>query len=111
LTASLVDAVLLQIELDYTDDNGNSKRSHLENAWNQTGIKPTDLKEAEIPEAGLDLYQCFWELYKQDGVSWSDFYYYGLYTDIWFTGEERKILHKMESTVNSFLKKKMKPKK
>lgn len=106
MSASLKEAVLLQLDLDWKDRNGVSKRSRLEKIWEQTGKKPAELQDPDIPESGYDLYLFFWDMYNHDGISWGDFYYYSMYKNIWFTGEEIKIIRDMDVEARAWIQKK-----
>lgn len=47
-----------------------------------------------VPVAGIDLFHAAISLYtRTDTTQWQNLYYYSMYTNDWFTGEEMKILN------------------
>jgi len=110
LTALLVEAVNITLELDFKDEKMVSKRDRLNQVWEHTNKKPPELKDIEIPEAGIDLFASFWELRKGESISWKDLYYYEKYTGISFNYSDVRIILKMDSAYNIWVQKKEKQK-
>ncbi|MEJ8571225.1 phage tail assembly chaperone [Microbaculum marinum] len=51
-----------RIRLDRPRDDGTTLRDHLVSYWRQTGDKPGELLEPDIPPAGQHIWVWFWEL-------------------------------------------------
>lgn len=75
--------------------------------WEQTGNRPKELRDIEVPYAGLDIFTVFWDVFKHDtGVSWEDLYYYTAYTGEYLNGEELAIVRALSSAAKKWIMKK-----
>ena len=94
--------------MDYPNDKGVTNRKHLDQVWEQTGVKPDTYKETDVPPAGQDLWVVFWELrHSIEGrIGWPDIYYYCLYNQIQLSLGEISIIQAMNSAANKWIAKK-----
>lgn len=95
--------------MDYPNDKGVTNRSHLNQIWDQTGVKPEQYREPGVPIAGEDLLEIFWDLrtFCGDGITWADVYYYSLLKQIRFENYEIRILQRLSSEFNKWTSKKL----
>ena len=83
--------------MDYPNEKGVTNRQHLDQVWKQTGVKPENYKEIDIPHCAYDLYSIFWELrnFCSESITWSDIYAYCQLREIRLTGEDLAIIKKL----------------
>ena len=95
--------------MDYQDEKNISNREHLEQVWKSTGERPKEYIKPEVPPCGINLYEAFWELRNStDGtIEWSNIYYYCKCYDIQFTGQDIKLIFRMNDVANKWIKKKI----
>lgn len=104
--------MLQQLQLDFKDyDSGVSKRSQLEQVWDQTGIKPKELEIDFLPEDVSYLREIFWDLWDGEGIKWSEIYFYQEIMDLELDGEELILLKGANSKCANWMRDKHKPKK
>jgi len=98
-----------KIELSYPRKGGTALISHLTQALKSA---PNDakiqqqlddfLERMQVPVAGVDLFQAAWDVFSRtDTTKWQNLYYYSMYTNDWFTGEELAILNQLFSVMST----------
>lgn len=86
-------------------------RSQLEQVWEQTGIKPSDLELDDLPVEIEYLREVFWELWDGENLKWSELFYYQKIMEFELDGGEIFILKNGYSKCLSWINDKMRPKK
>jgi hypothetical protein len=101
------------LELTYIPNNGkSSKVAHLKQVWKVDGEKPEELValEPDIPPAGQDIWEIFWELKTGEHITWSECLAYSYLYNIRLQPDVIQILIAMNATYNKFIYDKEKPK-
>jgi hypothetical protein len=96
------------LRLNYIpNDTKVSKRSVLNQVWEQTGQKPEELENLEptIPSAGRDIWFIFWEIKTGEEISWADIDAYCRFNDIELDMYTISVILAMNSTYNSYISK------
>lgn len=92
----------------------NSKttlRAQLNQLWFTVGIKPEELEDPFVPEAGEFLYSVFWDLWSADtGIEYSEIYNYQKLFNIEFSGEDITILRTLSRFASNWVAERGKPK-
>ena len=96
--------------MDYPNEKGVTNRKHLNQVWEQTGVKPQLYKDINVPEAGEDLWIVFWELRNsvEEKISWSDIYHYCLLNKVFFNSIDLNVIQSMNAAANKWIYKKHK---
>ena len=73
--------------------------------WEQTGSKPDALinLSPDIPEAGFDLWNIFWDLKTGENITWSEVESYSKFYGISFDSWEISTLMTMNAEYNKFV--------
>lgn len=104
--------MLENFKLDYKDpESGISQRKKLEQVWDQTGVKPDQLKIEPLPSEVQYLYEIFYDLYNSEGITWNEIYHYQRVKGIELDNFELLLIRSTNNACASWMRDKMRPKK